>query len=219
VGTLLTIPAMPSSCLREFCALLPARSATRHAALTAEKSESISPGPLYLTTPAWIATAGLAGALVILCVARMHSDPAVLACCYFSAVGTVMAAIDIAVIRLPDFLTLPSYPITFIALAWASSSTGEVRPLYRGLEASVLLLVLFAVLNVAAGVGLGDAKLAGLVGMLLGYFGWIVLFRGLFVACMFGMAWAGLIRLRGRRATHIPMGPALVAGALFVVLA
>jgi len=213
------IPSMPSRHLREFRAVLLVRPGSRPAPVTAENSESIAPRPTYLTTRAWIATAVLAGALSIVCAARMHSNPAVLACCYFSAAGTVMAAIDTAVIRLPDFLTLPSYPITLMALACASSSIGEVRPLYRGVEASVLLLVLFVVLNVTAGVGLGDVKLAGLVGMLLGYFGWIVVFRGLFVACMVGMAWAGLIRLCGRRATHIPMGPALVAGALFVVLA
>ena len=199
--------------------MLPARSTSRPVSVTAQRPESIAPRPMYLTTRAWIATAVLAGALSIACVARMHSAPVVLACCYFSAAGTALAAIDAAVMRLPDFLTLPSYPITFLALAWASSTTGGVRPLYRGVEASALLLVLFAVLNVAAGVGLGDVKLAGLVGMLLGYFGWMVLFRGLFMACVIGMVWAGLIRLRGRRAMHIPMGPALVAGALFVVLA
>lgn len=199
--------------------MLPARSASRPVSVTTELLEPIAPRPRYLTTRAWIVTAVLAGALSIVCVARLNPDPAIFACCYFSAAGTVIAAIDTAVMRLPDVLTLPSYPVTFMALAWASSSTDEVRPLYRGIEAAVLLLALFAVLNVAAGVGLGDVKLVGLVGMLLGYFGWIVLFRGLFVACVIAMAWAGLIRLRGGRATHIPMGPALVAGTLFAVLA
>lgn len=61
-------------------------------------------------------------------------------------------------------------------------------------------------------------KLAGLVGMLLGYFGWTVLFQGLFVTSMIGAGWAAVLRWRRGERGYIPFGPALVAGALLAVL-
>jgi leader peptidase (prepilin peptidase)/N-methyltransferase len=66
---------------------------------------------------AWLATALVAVAATTACALRLNENPAVFACCYFAAVGTVLSAIDIAVMRLPDALTLPSYPVLLIALA------------------------------------------------------------------------------------------------------
>ncbi|MEY9859764.1 leader peptidase (prepilin peptidase)/N-methyltransferase [Catenulispora sp. GAS73] len=171
-----------------------------------------------MTTWAWIATGVIGAAVSIACGARMYPDPAAPACCYFAAVGTVLSAIDIAVMRLPDFLTLPSYPTLFVALAWASSTAGDAQPLYRGVEAAGVLLAVFAAQHLTIGLGLGDVKLAGLIGILLGYFGWTVLFRGLLVSCLIGAAWAAASRLRGGRGEYVPIGPALVAGALVAVL-
>jgi leader peptidase (prepilin peptidase)/N-methyltransferase len=148
---------------------------------------------------AWLATALVAVAATTACALRLNENPAVFACCYFAAVGTVLSAIDIAVMRLPDALTLPSYPVLLIALAWSSSTTGDTRSLYRGVEAAIIVLVVFVTQHLAAGVGLGDVKLAGLVGLLLGYLGWIVLFRGLFIACLIGAGWAAGHRACWRR--------------------
>lgn len=196
-----------------------ARSACREVPVATTSSEPVAPRPIRRTFGAWAATASLAAVITLVCAMRMPSDPAVIACCYFSAAGTVMSAIDIRVARLPDLLTLPSYPVMFLALAWASSVTGDVRPLYRGIEAAAILLAVFLIQNLTVGVGLGDVKLAGLIGMLLGYFGWTTLFQGLFLASMIGAGWAVVKRLRGGGDGYIPFGPALIAGALFSVLA
>jgi leader peptidase (prepilin peptidase)/N-methyltransferase len=187
--------------------------------VTAPHPELALPRPVRISIWAWIATGVIGAAVSIACAARMYPDPATPACCYFAAVGTALSAIDIAVMRLPDFLTLPSYPTLFLALAWASSTAGDTQPLYRGAEATVLLLAVFAVQHLTIGVGLGDVKLAGLIGMLLGYFGWTVVFRGLFVGYLIGAAWAAASRLRGSRGEYVPVGPALVAGALVALLA
>jgi leader peptidase (prepilin peptidase)/N-methyltransferase len=171
-----------------------------------------------MTNGAWVVTALTTAAASIGCAIRMYPDPAIFACCYFALAGTLMSAIDVAVIRLPDFLTLPSYPTLFVALAWASSATGEVRALHRGVEAAVVMLAVFLAQHLAVGVGLGDVKLAGLIGMLLGYFGWIVLLQGLVAGCVIGAGWAAVLHLRGRGGGYVPIGPALVAGTLIAVL-
>ncbi|MEY9889255.1 leader peptidase (prepilin peptidase)/N-methyltransferase [Catenulispora sp. MAP5-51] len=172
-----------------------------------------------MTFGAWAATVSLAAVITLVCAMRMASDPAVFACCYFSAAGTVMSVMDIKVMRLPDFMTLPSYPVMLVALAWASSQIGEARSLYRAAGAAAILLALFGVLHLTAGVGLGDVKLVGLIGMLLGFQGWTVVLRGLFLACMIAAGWAAAMRVQARRDAHIPMGPALVAGTLLALMA
>jgi leader peptidase (prepilin peptidase)/N-methyltransferase len=65
------------------------------------------------------------------------------------------------------------------------------------------------------GMGGGDVKLAGVVGMYLGYLGWGPLVVGAFAAFVlggvFGIALL-LLRRAGRR-TAIPFGPWMIAGA------
>ncbi|WP_194891967.1 prepilin peptidase [Catenulispora pinisilvae] len=187
--------------------------------MTATHADLAAPRPIRMTTWAWIATGVIAATASIVCAMRIYPDPAMPACCYFAAVGTVLSAIDVAVMRLPDFLTLPSYPALLLALAWASSTADDTQPLFRGVEAAVVVLAAFAVQHLTIGVGLGDVKLAGLIGLLLGYFGWTVLFQGLFVGCTIGALWAAALRLRGSRDGYVPLGPALVVGTLVAVLA
>lgn len=109
-----------------------------------------------MTAGAWATTAVVAATTSMVCAIRMYPDPAMFACCYFAAAGTVLSAIDVGFRRLPDFLTLPSYPALSVALAWVSSTTGDVRPLYRSFGAALILLAAFLVQNLTVGVGLGD---------------------------------------------------------------
>ncbi len=68
--------------------------------------------------------------------------------------------------------------------------------------------------------GMGDVKLAGVLGMALGWLGWGVLIVGGFLGFVYG-AIIGLALMVGRRAgrrTAIPFGPFMVAGALTAIL-
>jgi leader peptidase (prepilin peptidase)/N-methyltransferase len=64
--------------------------------------------------------------------------------------------------------------------------------------------------------GFGDVKLAGVIGLVLGYFSWSTLvvgaFAGFFLGAVIGMA---LIAVgAGGRKTAVPFGPFMVLGAL-----
>jgi leader peptidase (prepilin peptidase)/N-methyltransferase len=63
--------------------------------------------------------------------------------------------------------------------------------------------------------GLGDVKLAGLLGLYLGYLGWGPLVVGAFAAFLLGGLYAlTLITLRrAGRKSGIPFGPWMLAGA------
>jgi leader peptidase (prepilin peptidase)/N-methyltransferase len=70
-----------------------------------------------------------------------------------------------------------------------------------------------------ADLGLGDVKLAGVLGLVLGWQGWGVVVVGAFLGFLLGgLAGIGLM-LAGRadRRTAIPFGPLLLFGALVAV--
>ncbi len=71
------------------------------------------------------------------------------------------------------------------------------------------------------GMGFGDVKLAGVLGMLLGWVGWAALIVGGFSAFVLGGV-VGVLLMLGRRATRksrIPFGPFMIAGAWIGVFA
>jgi prepilin signal peptidase PulO-like enzyme (type II secretory pathway) len=70
-----------------------------------------------MSTPNWAATTLCTLAMAVLAAVRMQGNPVVFAnCCYFTAAGIVLSAIDIAVIHLSDALTLPSNPAFLVTL-------------------------------------------------------------------------------------------------------
>ena len=67
--------------------------------------------------------------------------------------------------------------------------------------------------------GFGDVKLLGLLGLVLGWFGWGVLLAGVFLGLLTG-ALVSLVLLATRRAgwrTAMPFGPPLLAGAVLAL--
>lgn len=140
---------------------------------------------------------------------------------YLAAVGIALAFIDLDVHRLPNALTLPSYPIAAALLA--VGALGEHDP-YRLARAAVGMAALYAFYYVLmlvkqGGMGFGDVKLAGVLGMYLGYLGWGVLAVGAFLGFLLG-GLAGFVLLALRRVGRrdgIPFGPSMVAGALLAV--
>jgi leader peptidase (prepilin peptidase)/N-methyltransferase len=69
--------------------------------------------------------------------------------------------------------------------------------------------------------GMGDVKLAGVLGLFLGWLGWSELLVGAFAAFLLGgvVALALLAARRVTRSSGIPFGPWMLAGAWSAVLA
>jgi leader peptidase (prepilin peptidase)/N-methyltransferase len=141
---------------------------------------------------------------------------------FFGVLGVALAAIDIAVQRLPDPLTLPAYPILIGLLAAAAiighDLPGLVRALLGGLAlaAAYLLLALIR----PGQLGGGDVKLAGLAGMAMGWLGWPTLIDGTALGFVLS-ALVALALLAARRVTlhsAISFGPFLLGGALLGML-
>ncbi|MBD7916840.1 prepilin peptidase [Cellulomonas sp. Sa3CUA2] len=136
---------------------------------------------------------------------------------YLVAIGVALAYIDIDVHRLPDAITLPSYPVVLALLAVAAAGTGDWSSYLRAVVCGALLwaFYLLLVLVYPRGMGLGDVKLAGVLGMYLGWAGWGAFAVGTFGAFLVGGVFSlGLLATRrAGRKTGIPFGPWMLIGA------
>jgi leader peptidase (prepilin peptidase) / N-methyltransferase len=136
----------------------------------------------------------------------------------FTALGVALAAIDLDVRRLPNVLVLPAYPVLAGLLAVAAAVTGDWPALLRAALGAVALFAFFYLLAVVfpSGMGFGDVKLAGVIGLVLGWFSWgavvIGAFAGFFLGALVGVA--VLAVGAGGRKTALPFGPFMVLGAL-----
>ena len=162
-------------------------------------------------------TAALLTVALLVATALRLEMPLLPAYLYFVVVAAVLAVIDIEQRRLPNMIVLPSYAVVVAYLAWVSPGW----PLARAGIGGALLMVFFLVLATAqpAGIGLGDVKLAGLIGIVLGYLSWTALLIGAFAGILLGGIGGLVLIARGRgRDASLPYGPFLLAGALVGIL-
>ncbi|GAA1492884.1 prepilin peptidase [Curtobacterium herbarum] len=142
---------------------------------------------------------------------------------YLMAISIALTLIDVDVHRLPNAIVLPAYPVLAVLLVASSAVSGDWGALGRaGLGLAALgAMYLALALAVPGGMGLGDVKLAGVLGMVLAYLGWGPLAVGAFGAFVLGGTFAiGLmVAGRARRRTGIPFGPWMLAGAWLGVFA
>lgn len=162
-------------------------------------------------------------AVLALVIARLGPHPEVAAFAFIGAVGVALAQIDVAVRRLPDRLTLPAYPALVTLLALAAAIDNTWASFARAMLGGVALGAAYLVLGLLSGgqLGGGDIKLAGLIGLVLGWLG----IRTLIIGACLGFVLAAvtsLLLLAGRRISRrslISFGPFMLVGALLAVLA
>ncbi|MGW5195012.1 prepilin peptidase [Kribbella sp. NPDC004138] len=141
---------------------------------------------------------------------------------FVGVVGVALAAIDISVQRLPDRLTLSLYPGLVVLFGLAAVLNGHPTELVRALLGGVALgggYLILAVLS-RGQLGGGDVKLAGGLGIALGWLGWPVLLTGAAAGFVL-MGVASVVLLLAGRITpkdSISFGPFMLAGALLTVM-
>lgn len=148
---------------------------------------------------------------------RLGATPVLFALCYVGALGVVLAYLDAQTKLLPTRLIAPSYAVVACLLALAAGLDGSAGALARAglgwLAMGGFYFVLWFVHP--AGIGYGDVRLAGLLGLALGYLGWGQLVTGMYAGFLLGGIGGGLLALAGvidRR--RYPFGPFMALGAL-----
>ncbi|MCU1591339.1 MAG: prepilin peptidase [Frankiales bacterium] len=138
---------------------------------------------------------------------------------YLAAVSVALTLIDLDVKRLPDVLTLPSYGVGIVLLGLASLS--DPQQLLRAVLGAAALFALYFALCFAypAGMGFGDVKLSGVLGLYTAWLGWDVWASGVMAGFLLGGVFGIAVILSGRggRKTALPFGPFMILGAFVAI--
>lgn len=165
-----------------------------------------------------VVTAGLF-ATVTVRFAHTWALPAVLV---LSGVGVLLALIDLGHRLLPNRVVLPALGAGVLLLLVAAGLDGDWTAFARAGAAAAVLFAVFLVLALVApaGLGMGDVKLAAVVGLYLGWISWRAVVLG-GAAGFVVQAVAALVLLAARRVGRkgeLPFGPAMLIGALLALL-
>jgi leader peptidase (prepilin peptidase) / N-methyltransferase len=153
--------------------------------------------------------------LVVGCFARFGSTGDAVVAAYFCAALVVLSAIDAERRILPDLIVLPSWGIVLVANI-ALHPERAVEYVVASLGASLFLFL--ALLAYPKGMGMGDVKLALLLGAMLGKSVAVGMMMGMLAALVYStmlFARHGL----GARKMAIPFGPFLAFGAIVALFA
>jgi leader peptidase (prepilin peptidase) / N-methyltransferase len=129
---------------------------------------------------------------------------------FFAAVLVVLSVIDLRTRRLPNRIVLPAAAL--VLAAQIAISPDRALEWTLGAAGAFTFLLVAALVN-PAGLGMGDVKLALLLGAALGWAVAPALFIGLAAAALAGVV---LIARGGwaARKTAVPLGPFLALGGL-----
>ena len=136
---------------------------------------------------------------------------------YLAAISVALALIDLDVKRLPDAIVLPSYVVALVLLVIPTVIDGTWPSFLRAILTGAALFLFYFLLAFIypAGMGFGDVKLAGLLGIYLGWFAWPLAIIATFVAFLAGAVVGIAVMLRSGegRKTKVPFGPFMLLGA------
>ncbi|GAA1664808.1 prepilin peptidase [Fodinicola feengrottensis] len=151
---------------------------------------------------------------------RLGLSVELLLACFVIAVGVALSIVDLAVRRLPNMLTLPAYAVVGLGLVVAEIFRQDWGSLARAFVGAGIFLAVYGLLWLVGGMGLGDVKLSGVLGLALGWLGWPPVLAGLVLGFVYGGLISGILLVAGRagRKTRIPFGPFMIAGTVTAFL-
>lgn len=153
---------------------------------------------------------------------RLGASPELPAFLVLLAAGVLLALVDLHCRRLPNQILLPTGVLVTALLTLAAAFDDRWPDVGRGLLAAAICFAVGLVLALLApaGLGMGDVKLAAVLGLALGWLGWAAVLLAFLLAFVLQavLAVGLLLARRAGRQTELPFGPALLAGTLLVVL-
>jgi len=148
-------------------------------------------------------------------------EPVLAAWLFLGAVGVVLAYVDAQTRLLPTRLIAPSYAVVVALLLLAGWLDDDGDALVRAALAWAAMGGFYFVMWFVypKGLGYGDVRLSGLLGLCLGYLGWAELVTGMYAGFLLGGLGGGLLSLlRIVDRKRYPFGPFMLLGALVGVV-
>lgn len=139
-----------------------------------------------------------------------------------AVIGPPLFVIDIRQHRLPNVLTAAGAIWVLGCVIAAAALDHSAAPIYQSLISAAVCagaLLLLAIVS-RGGMGLGDVKLAGVLGLTAGIAAWTTAASAMLWAFLLGGAIAAYLLFTGRaqRGTAVPFGPMLLAGTWIAVI-
>lgn len=143
----------------------------------------------------------------------------------FFAVSVALSIVDAREHRLPNKLVALAGVIGLATFATTAPLTGDWQPLWRALACSAGAFAVYFVLHVlarkknSAGLGAGDVKLAGVLGLYLGWLSVDATILGIAAGFVLGAVFS-IVLLASRRAhrtSRVAFGPWMLAGSWLVI--
>lgn len=140
----------------------------------------------------------------------------------FAVCGTALAFIDAKEHRLPNRVVYPWAGITFGLLALVTFLLTDISALGRAVGAGLTWALLFFLVRLIhpPAIGMGDVKLAVVLGMYSGFIGWQTFLAALALSFLLGgliSLWLVLTR-RAQSTSRIPFGPFLILGTALALI-
>jgi leader peptidase (prepilin peptidase)/N-methyltransferase len=143
--------------------------------------------------------------------------PALAGYAAMAVAAVVLGAVDLASHRLPDRVTYPAAAVVVSSFLVDAAVLDTWPALLRSLLAGGAAFGVAALAAAASpsGLGFGDVKLIGLLGLVLGWVSWEALLLGVLLGLAFGAVVALALMALGRAGwrTALPFGPPLLVGA------
>jgi leader peptidase (prepilin peptidase)/N-methyltransferase len=163
----------------------------------------------------WLAAAGaLVGSLLGW---RLGQTSVLAAWIYLGAVGVVLAYVDARTRLLPTRIIAPSYAIVGALVCMAAAVDTDAHALLRAVLGWLTMGGCYFALWLVypEGLGYGDVRLSGLLGIALGYVSWAALLTGLYSGFLLGgVGGAVLVMLGAQRRRQFAFGPFMLLGCL-----
>ena len=136
---------------------------------------------------------------------------------YLMAISIALTAIDLELHRLPNAIVVPAYVVGAVLLLAAAILAGEITVLLWALVGGAAMFAFYFALALVypGGMGMGDVKLAGVLGIFLAFLGWQELIVSVAAAFVIGGVVSVLLiaMKRADRKSGIPFGPWMLVGA------
>jgi leader peptidase (prepilin peptidase)/N-methyltransferase len=169
-----------------------------------------------------VAAAVVTGALVAAAADHFGAEPALAPYAVLFTGLVALSVVDLRVGLIPRTLLYPLSALVAVALLAASIATGRMHAVGDAAIGSAISFgVFFAIWWIyPRGIGFGDVRLAGLIGLGLGWLGLLHVYVGFLVGLVAGAVFGvALMAARGvGRKTRMPFAPALAVGAVVAVL-
>jgi leader peptidase (prepilin peptidase)/N-methyltransferase len=162
------------------------------------------------------------GALFAAAALRFGADWALPAYLVFLAALLAVTIIDLEHFIVPNRIVVATLAVTVPLLIIAAALGGDWPSLRRALLGALAAGGSLLVVNLVSprGMGMGDVKLAVVLGLFLGWIDLAHVLLGLFLGFLLGALGGALLMVLGRRSRsdHLPFAPFLAGGAVLAVL-